>query len=135
MSERRPHRIRGPGGDSDALLQAAAHLYQLRGRFDMALAILLRLKRADVFAFLDQHALFPLLRGKHVAQLIRIDEARATSLLVDRHQEVPASAVVPALQVVVSPRFRVPFSFCLAGFPEGSSALVFRGGDCLGDGG
>jgi len=72
----RTRRIRGPGGDSDALLQAAAHLYQLAGRFDLALAILLRLRRADAFGFITQHGLLPLLRPAHIAALVRIDEAR-----------------------------------------------------------
>lgn len=67
--------IRGPGGDSDALLQAAAHLYQLAGRFDLALAILLRLRQPDAFDFITQHGLLPLLRSAHIAALVRIDEA------------------------------------------------------------
>ena len=69
--------IRGPGGDSDALLQAAAHLYQLAGRVDLALAILLRLRRPDAFDFITQHGLLPLLRPPHIAGLVRIDEARS----------------------------------------------------------
>ena len=67
-------RARIPGGDSRALLQAAAHLYQLQGRFDLALAILLRLQQPDTFAFVTKHSLLPLLRPSHVAALVRIDE-------------------------------------------------------------
>ena len=65
-SEREPRRARSPGGDSRALLQAAAHLYQLQGRFDLALAILLRLQQPDTFDFVTKHS--------HVASLVRIDE-------------------------------------------------------------
>ncbi len=67
-------RARSPGGDSKALLQAAAHLYQLQGRFDLALAILLRLQQPDTFDFVTKHSLLPLLRPSHVASLVRIDE-------------------------------------------------------------
>jgi len=67
-------RARAPGGDSKALLQAAAHLYQLQGRFDLALAILLRLQQPDVFDFVTAHNLLPLLKPSHVTALVRIDE-------------------------------------------------------------
>ena len=70
-------RARSPGGDSKALLQAAAHLYQLQGRFDLALAILLRLQQPDTFEFVTKHSLLPLLRPSHVASLVRIDEVRS----------------------------------------------------------
>ncbi|BDA42740.1 Vacuolar protein sorting-associated protein 41 homolog [Coccomyxa sp. Obi] len=92
------NRARGPGGDSKALLQAAAHLYQLQGRFDLALAILLRLQQPDVFDFVTAHSLLPLLKPSHVAALVRIDEVRAIRLLVDHHEEVTAATIVPALQ-------------------------------------
>lgn len=72
-------RARGPGGDSKALLQAAAHLYQLQGRFDLALAILLRLQQPDVFGFVTDHSLLPLLKPSHVAALVRIDEVPCPS--------------------------------------------------------
>ena len=75
----RARSMRGPGGDSGALLRAAAHLYQLGGRFDLALAILLRLRRPDAFDFITQHGLLPLLRPTHIAGLVRIDEARSRS--------------------------------------------------------
>jgi hypothetical protein len=67
-------RARGPGGDSPALLQALARLYQAQGRFDLALAILLRLRQPAAFDFVAQHALLHLLRPSHVAALVRIDE-------------------------------------------------------------
>ena len=50
-------RVQRPGGDSVALLQAAAHLYQAQGHFQLALAILLRLQRPDVFDFVAKHGL------------------------------------------------------------------------------
>lgn len=74
-------RARSPGGDSRALLQAAAHLYQLQGRFDLALAILLRLQQPDTFDFVIKHGLLPLLRPSHVAALVRIDEVPDAVLL------------------------------------------------------
>ncbi|KAK9800354.1 hypothetical protein WJX73_009236 [Symbiochloris irregularis] len=92
-------RIRGPGGDSTALLQSAAHLYQAQGRFDLALAILLRLRRPDAFDFIAANGLQALLRGPHIAQLLRIDEARTLQLLVDNAVDVPPAVTVPAIQV------------------------------------
>ena len=50
-------RVQRPGGESVALLQAAAHLYQAQGHFQLALAILLRLQRPDVFDFVARHGL------------------------------------------------------------------------------
>ena len=74
-------RARSPGGDSRALLQAAAHLSQLQGGFDLALAILLRLQQPDTFDFVIKHSLLPLLRPSHVAALVRIDEVPNAILL------------------------------------------------------
>ena len=68
--------MRAPSGDSRPLLQALAHLYQLQGRFDLALAILLRLQQPDAFEFVTAHSLLHLLRPSHVAALVRIDEVR-----------------------------------------------------------
>ena len=79
-----PCRARSPGGDSRALLQAAAHLYQLQGRFDLALAILLRLQQPETFDFVTKHSLLPLLRPSHVASLVRIDEVPHCFLLCHR---------------------------------------------------
>lgn len=49
-----------------ALLQAAAHLYQAQGQFQLALGILLRLKRPDVFDFVARHGLLGGLKPQQV---------------------------------------------------------------------
>lgn len=92
-------RIRSAGGDSEALLESAARLYQLQGRYDLTLAILLRLERERVFEFIASHHLMPLLKGNAVTQLLDIDASRAVRLLVDFHEEVSAQTVAPAIQV------------------------------------
>ena len=91
-------RMRAPGGNSGALLQVAAHLYQLQGRYEMALAIYLEQGEAAVFDFIAEHGLLRLL-GDYVPQLMAIDEVRATQLLVEQQYEVPPQVVVAKLQV------------------------------------
>ena len=91
-------RMRAPGGNSGELLQVAAHLYQLQGRYEMALAIYLEQREAAVFDFIAEHGLLRLL-GDYVPQLMAIDEVRATQLLVEQQYEVPPQVVVAKLQV------------------------------------
>ena len=81
------------------LLRVAAHLYSLQGRPELALAIYLRLQQPDVFAYIADHGLIGALETEHVAPLMRIDEAEATRMLVERRVQVPPRLVVPALQV------------------------------------
>ena len=95
-------RIRAPGGDTEALLQVAAQLYQIQGRYDLALAIYLRQQQPAVFDFIQEHHLLPVLHER-VAQLLSIDEERATQLLMDQYDEVPASTIVPSIQVSLPP--------------------------------
>jgi hypothetical protein len=71
----------------------------LQARYDLTLAILLRLKRTRVFDFICSHHLMPLLKGQAVTQLLGIDTQRATRLLVDYHEEAPPGVVTPAIQV------------------------------------
>jgi vacuolar protein sorting-associated protein 41 len=80
-------------------------LYTVQGRNDLALAIYLRLRRHSVFDFVEAHGLASAL-ADHVVALIEIDEARALSLLVEHHEEVAPSAVVPPLQVQGAPSAR-----------------------------
>lgn len=101
LTEAVVHRVYRPGGDSAALLQCAAHLYQAQGRFDLALKILLRLQRPDVFDFITGNGLLALLKGPDIVQLLRIDESRALHLLADHAADVPPSVTVPALQAAV----------------------------------
>ena len=75
----------------------AAQLYQLQGRFDLALAIYLRQQQPAVFDFIQEHHLLPVLHER-VAQLLSIDEERAVQLLMDQYDEIPASTVVPSIQ-------------------------------------
>lgn len=76
----------------------AAQLYQLQGRYDLALAIYLRQQQPAVFDFIQEHQLLPVLHER-VAQLLSIDEERAIQLLMDQYDEIPASTVVPSIQV------------------------------------
>lgn len=94
-----PRRIRALGGNAEDLLRVAAHLYSLQGRPELALAIYLRLQQPDVFAYIADHGLAGALEAEHVAPLMRIDDAQATRLLVERAAHVPPHLVVPALQV------------------------------------
>lgn len=80
------------------MLQVAAQLYQLQGRYDLALAIYLRQQQPAVFDFIQEHQLLPVLHER-VAQLLSIDEERAIQLLMDQYDEIPASTVVPSIQV------------------------------------
>ena len=91
--------MRGTGGDTEELLEAAAHLYEMQARYDLTLAILLKLRRPSVFSFIRSHHLLPMLKGSPITQLISIDDQTAVHLLVDCNEEVPPQAVVPALQV------------------------------------
>ena len=97
-----PCRISEAGGDSRALLEAAACLYQLQARYDFTLAILLRLRKDTVFDFICSHHLVPLVKGHAVTQLISIDPQRAERLLVDFHEEALPGIIVPAIQVRAS---------------------------------
>ena len=56
----------------------------------------------DVFDYIADNGLAGALEGAHVAPLMRIDEQRATALLVDRVAQVPPRFVVPALLVRVN---------------------------------
>lgn len=98
-------RMRAPGGNTNELLQVAAHLYQLQGRYEMALAIYLKQREAAVFDFIAEHGLLRLL-GDYVPQLMAIDEVRATQLLVEQQYEVPPQVVVAKLQVVLHDMLR-----------------------------
>ena len=80
----------------------AAQLYQIQGRYDLALAIYLRQQQPAVFDFIQEHQLLPVLHER-VAQLLLIDEDRAIQLLMDQYDEVPASTVVPSIQVRFEP--------------------------------
>ncbi len=112
-------RIRAPGGDTEALLQVAAQLYQIQGRYDLALAVYLRQQQPAVFDFIQEHHLLPVLHER-VAQLLSIDEERATQLLMDQYDEVPASTVVPSIQVSLPPAqtFRLPHALGFHAFVE-----------------
>ena len=76
----------------------AAQLYQIQGRYDLALAIYLQQQQPAVFEFIQEHHLLPVLHQR-VAQLLSIDEQRAVQLLMDQYDEIPASTVVPSIQV------------------------------------
>lgn len=92
------HRTRAPGGDTEALLQVAAQLYQIQGRYDLALAIFLQQQQPAVFDFIQEHHLLPVLHER-VAQLLSIDEERAVALLMQEYDQIPASTVVSSIQV------------------------------------
>ena len=76
----------------------AAQLYQIQGHYNLALAIYLRQQQPAVFDFIQEHQLLPVLHER-VAQLLSINEDRAIQLLMDQYDQVPASTVVPSIQV------------------------------------
>ena len=93
-------RLQKSRGDSEPLLETAAWLYQLQGRYDFSLAILLKLRRQRVFDFIASHHLMPLLKGQAVTQLLSIDPQQAESLLIDFREEALPAVVIPAIQVM-----------------------------------
>lgn len=80
------------------MLQVAAQLYQIQGRYDLALAIFLQQQQPAVFDFIQEHHLLPVLHER-VAQLLSIDQERAVALLIQEYDQIPASNVVPSIQV------------------------------------
>ena len=76
----------------------AAQLYQIQGRYDLALAIFLHQQQPAVFDFIQEHHLLPVLHER-VAQLLSIDEERAVALLIQEYDQIPASTVVSSIQV------------------------------------
>lgn len=80
------------------MLQVAAQLYQIQGRYDLALAIFLHQQQPAVFDFIQEHHLLPVLHER-VAQLLSIDEERAVALLMQEYDQIPASTVVSSIQV------------------------------------
>ena len=97
-------RLRGAGGASPSLLRCCAHLYQVQGRFDLALAILLRLQSQEAFDFIAKHALLPLLRPSHIIALFRICE-------------VPSSLPPPHIVLAILPRLRSIYAAHTSAWP------------------
>lgn len=93
-------RLQALGGKSSDLMAAAAQLYTLQGRADLALAILMRLGHPDVLPFITEHSLFQV-AGLHAVTLMQIDAAGATELLVRRCDDIPPPRVVSSLQAVI----------------------------------
>lgn len=79
------------------LQQVAAHLYTVQGRHEEALQLQLQLRSLAVFDYISQHALEGRL-APYVADLVDLDEVKATALLVQHQDEVPPAAVVESLQ-------------------------------------
>ena len=89
----------------------------------------------DVFDYIADHGLAGALEGAHVAPLMRIDEHRATALLVDRVAQVPPRVVVPALQArehmtadELCERYQFVMSWCFD-YPVPYATLISTGED------
>lgn len=100
------------------LLKGLAHLYSLEGKFDLAISIYLEIGAADaVFSLVQKHGLYGVVQEK-LALLIRLDEEKATQLLVDSTDRLPPATVADRLR----PQPRALFRYLDALF-ERSPAL------------
>ncbi|KAK8771173.1 hypothetical protein V5799_025583 [Amblyomma americanum] len=100
------------------LLRGLAHLYSLEGKFDLTISIYLEIGAADaVFSLVQKHGLYGVVQEK-LALLIRLDEEKATQLLVDSTDRLPPATVAERLR----PQPRALFRYLDALF-ERSPAL------------
>eukprot|EP00736_Rhodelphis_marinus_P005752 Rmarinus@m.24945 len=83
--------------NSVILLEALAELYTQDGQHDLTLRIYVRLKQANVFAYIRRHQLFRAVRDQ-VIPLLRFREDEALTLLTENVDQVPVDAVVRQLE-------------------------------------
>eukprot|EP00955_Chlamydomonas_euryale_P050313 354524-Chlamydomonas_euryale.AAC.2 len=77
-----------------------------------------QLRAPDVFDFVEKHALIAELSGARASALLDIDEEAALKLLTRAADQLPPSAVVPAIQVGLPSKF-LPDGPCLPGLLAG----------------
>jgi len=86
---------------SAALKRAAASLYAQLGQHNAALRLLLELKSPSIFEYIKTNAL-QALAANFAADLIELDEVKATQLMVEAAEEAPPAVVVASLQNKIS---------------------------------
>ena len=86
-----------PATSSAALKRAAASLYAQIGQHNAALRLLLELRSPSIFEYIKTSAL-QALAATFAADLIQLDEVKATQLMVEAAEEAPPDVVVASLQ-------------------------------------
>ncbi|KAF0977952.1 hypothetical protein FDP41_003274 [Naegleria fowleri] len=79
------------------LLEALANLFMYEQQYDKALNIYFKLRRADVFEFIQKYSLFSSVQDK-IMVLISFDEDRALRLCVEHHDKIMVDQVVKQLR-------------------------------------
>ncbi len=88
---------------SPALKRTAAFLYAQLGQHDAVLRLLLELRSPSIFEYIKTNALHAF-AANFAAELIELDEVKATQMFVDAVEEAPAAAVVASLQSKITSR-------------------------------
>jgi vacuolar protein sorting-associated protein 41 len=83
--------------DSEHLLNSLALLYCFQQEYDKALFVYLKLKKSDVFDFIDKHDLYFSIKNQ-IRELIEFDEVKALELLVNSTEKIPISVVIDQLK-------------------------------------
>lgn len=86
---------------SAALKRAAASLYAQLGQHNAALRLLLELRSPSIFDYIKNNAL-QALAANFAADLIELEEVKATQLFVQAVEEAPPAVVVASLQSKIS---------------------------------
>jgi vacuolar protein sorting-associated protein 41 len=102
-STSRKNSITPPSSSSSsaALKRAAASLYAQVGEHDAALQLLLELRSPCIFEYIKTNAL-QFIAANYAAELIELDEVKATHLFVEAVEEAPPATVVASLQSKIS---------------------------------
>lgn len=80
------------------LLRALARLYSFEGKYDLAIAIYLKIRAGEeVFSLVRVHGLYGVMREK-LAQLIELDQEKAVHLLVASTDDLPPAMVTRRLR-------------------------------------
>ncbi|KAJ7513739.1 hypothetical protein O6H91_23G012400 [Diphasiastrum complanatum] len=85
------------GSKSSILKEVLAELLIIEQRYDNALGLYVELGKANVFEFIEEHGLYDYVHDK-VVSLLKIDEKKAVSLLVQHRGNISVAEVVAQLQ-------------------------------------
>eukprot|EP01080_Neovahlkampfia_damariscottae_P008010 gene8010-12475_t len=83
--------------NSEHLLNSLGLLYSFQQDYDKALFVYLKLKKSDVFDFIEKHDLYFSIKNE-VRQLIEFDEPKALELLINSTDKIPISVVIGQLK-------------------------------------
>ncbi|EFC40517.1 hypothetical protein NAEGRDRAFT_81004 [Naegleria gruberi] len=79
------------------LQESLANLFMYEKHYDRALDIYFKLKRSDVFEFIQTHSLFSSVQDK-ILDLISFDEDRALRLCVEHHENIMVEQIIKQLK-------------------------------------